>query len=362
MRIALITATPQSVAAGSGTYVAGVGLADGLRSLGHQVVLVTPATPPGMLGVTTHRFRFNRALTPDRVVGADLVVGFDMDGYRLAGRTPTPFAAYIHGQLADEARFERGAVALSMRLQARAERTSVLRADRVLTVSDHARRRIADLYGRPIADIHIVPPALDVDRWTKALGTARLAAADQPPTVLCVCRLYPRKDVASLVQAAAVVCKDIPSARFQIIGDGPDRVRLDRLVRRLRLGGAVELCGQVTFEELVAGYAACDIFCLPSRQEGFGIVFLEAMAAGKPVVACRGTGAEELIRSGEAGLLVPQHDPEALAAALLGLLRDPEQRRRLGAAGPPTARRFTPEPIARRLLEAMSAEPEGDDT
>jgi glycosyltransferase involved in cell wall biosynthesis len=362
MRIAMITATPQSVAAGSGTYVAGVGLADGLRSLGHHVVLVTPAAPPGILGFTAHRFRFNRRLTPDSVAGADLVVGFDMDGYRLAGRTSTPFAAYIHGQLADEARFERGPVALSMRLQALAERASVLRADRVLTVSDHARRRIAELYGRPLADIHIVPPALDVERWTEAIGKARLPAADQPPTVLCVCRLYPRKDVASLVQAAAVVCKDVPSARFQIIGDGPERARLARLVSKLRLGHAVALRGQVTFEELVAGYAACDIFCLPSRQEGFGIVFLEAMAAGKPVVACRGTGAEELIRSGEAGLLVPQHDPDALAAALLGLLRDPEQRRRLGAAGPPTARRYAPEPIARRLLQAVGAQSEGDDT
>jgi glycosyltransferase involved in cell wall biosynthesis len=362
MRIALITATPQSVAAGSGTYVAGVSLADGLRSLGHQVVLVTPTAPPRILGFTAHRFRFNHTLTPDSVAGADLVVGFDMDGYRLAGRTPTPFAAYIHGQLADEARFERGPVALSMRLQALAERTSVLRADRVLTVSDHARRRIADLYGRPLAEIHIVPPALDMARWAEAIGAARKAVADQPPTVLCVCRLYPRKDVASLVHAAAAVCEGIPSARFQIVGDGPDRARLHRLVRRLGLGGVVELCGQVTFEKLVAFYAACDVFCLPSRQEGFGIVFLEAMAAGKPIVACRGTGADELIRSGEVGLLVPQRDPDALAAALLELLRNPERRRRLGLAGPPIARRFAPEPIARRLLEAVGAEPEGEDT
>jgi glycosyltransferase involved in cell wall biosynthesis len=361
MRIAMITATPQSVAAGSGTYIAGVGLAAGLRSLGHHVVLLTPSAPPGALGFTAHRFRFNRRLTPDHVADVDLVVGFDMDGYRLAGRTPTPFAAYIHGQLADEARFERGTVALSMRLQARAERTSVLRADRVLTVSDCARRRIADLYDRPAADIHVVPPALDVERWSESLGKARLAAGEGPPTVLCVCRLYARKDVASLVQAAAAVRDMVPAARFLIVGDGPERGRIARLIRRLRLDGVVELRGQVTFEELVASYAACDVFCLPSRQEGFGIVFLEALAAGAPVVACRGTGAEDLIRSSGAGLLVPKGDPDALAAALLELLRDPQRRRRLGAAGPAAARRYAPEPIAHRLLEALGCESEGDD-
>lgn len=356
----MVTATPRNVTTGSGTFVASVGLAAGLRSLGHTVDLVAPAGPPGRLGFALHRFRFNRGLAVSDVADADLVLGFDMDGYRLAGAIPAPFVAYIHGQLADEARFERGCVALSMRLQARAERTSVLRADRVLTVSAHARRRIAEVYGRRSAEIQVVPPALDVARWTEAIGKARSAAGNRPPTVLCVCRLYPRKDVRTLVRAASVVHATVPAVRFQIIGDGPARGRLRRLVRRLRLDGVVELRGQVTFTELVASYAGCDVFCLPSRQEGFGIAFLEAMAAGRPIVACLGTGAEELIRSAGAGLLVPQRDPDALATALLDLLRDPERCRSLGAAGPPTARRYAPEPVARQLLQAVAADSTGD--
>jgi glycosyltransferase involved in cell wall biosynthesis len=355
MRIAMITATPQNIRRGSGTFVAGTGLARGLQCLGHDVDLVTPTTGAGPLGFTAHRLRFNQRLTPADVANADLVVGFDMDGYRLAGRTRAPFAAYIHGQLADEARFERGPVALSMRLQARAERISARRADRVITVSEHARHRIADLYGRRMDDIRVVPPAFDVVRWTAALDRASARSDAGAATVLCVCRLYPRKDVATLLRAAPSVLAAEPGVRFVIVGDGPERARLDRLVGTLGLGHAVALRGQVAFEHLVATYAACDVFCLPSRQEGFGIVFLEAMAAAKPIVACRGTGAEELIRSGRTGVLVPQRDPDALAAALLGLLRDPGRRRRLGAAGPAVARRYAPEPIAQQLLEAAGA-------
>jgi glycosyltransferase involved in cell wall biosynthesis len=354
MRIAMITASPRNVAAGSGTFVASVGVADGLRALGHEVDLITPGTAPGPLGFTVHRLWFNRRLHPQRVRSADVVVGWDMDGYRLAGKTHGTFATYIHGQLADEARFERGWVALAMRLQARAERVSVQRADRVVTVSEYSRRRIATVYDRSVDDIHVVPPAFDAQGWAEALEAVPPATGDGPPRILSVCHLYPRKDVATLVRAAVRVRAVEPAVRIEIVGDGPERTRLTRLVRRLGLQGTVRLHGQVPFGSLVAHYAACDVFCLPSLQEGFGLVFLEAMAAGKPVVGCRGSAVEELIRPDETGLLAPPRDPDGLADVLLALLRDPQRRRRLGMAGPSIARRYDQIPVARRLLDAVA--------
>ena len=350
----MITATPQSVAAGSGTFVAQRTISQGLRALGHHVRVVCPEHSSAPLGYTLHRFQFNRALAQQTVDGADLVIGWDMDGYRLAGRVAAPFAAYIHGQLADEARYERGLVALSMRLQARAERHSVRNATVVLAVSEYGRCRLTAAYGVPRDRVCVVPPALDLDRWQRALAEVRRSDARHRPTVLCVARLYPRKDIGTLIQAAARLRRDLPALRVLVVGDGPERRRLTALVRRLGLTGCVELRGQLDYEQLVSAYASCQVFCLPSRQEGFGIVYLEAMAAAKPVVACRGTAAEELVTHERNGLLVPQSDPDALAVALHRLLTDPGLRSRCGAGGPERVRAFAPEPIARRLLAAAA--------
>jgi glycosyltransferase involved in cell wall biosynthesis len=141
--------------------------------------------------------------------------------------------------------------------------------------------------------------------------------------------------------------------RVRLIGDGPERGRLERQVRRLTLTDAVEFAGQVTYAALAEAYASCDVFCLPSLQEGFGIVFLEAMIAGKPVVACRGTAAEELVDP-DLGILVPIDDVRALADALHRLLTDPVERARLGSRGPARAEAFAPLPTAQRFMDAVA--------
>jgi glycosyltransferase involved in cell wall biosynthesis len=356
MRFAFLSATPPSVEEGSGTYVATATLEQGLTALGHRVHVIAPSNRPGPLGYTAHRFRFNRGLTCESVTGADVVVGFDMDGYRLAGRTTVPFVTYVHGQLADEARFERGLVAATMRMQARAERSSARRADRVITLSEYSRRRIADLYSVAHDRIAGGPPAFDAERWQAALPAPARSAGR--PTVLCVARMYPRKNLASLVRATAVLSRRIPDVRVLIVGDGPRRGRLQTLVRGLALGDYVEFAGQLSFGRLVEAYASCDVFCLPTLQEGFGLVFLEAMAAGKPVVGCSGTAVGELVDDGVNGLLVAPGDDAALAGALHRLLTDEAARRAMGEANRVKVERFAPNTIARRFVAAVPIERE----
>ncbi|MDH3456623.1 MAG: glycosyltransferase family 4 protein [Gemmatimonadota bacterium] len=352
MRIAFVTATPQTVQSGSGTYVASSGLARALETLGVHVRLIHPPKPTGLLGFTVNRLRFNRRLRADTFGRDDVVVGWDMDGYRLSGNLRVPFVAYVNGVLADEARFERGFVGASMRLQAQAERRSVRSANRVLTLSRYSRQRLADLYDIPRASIGVVPPAFDTDRWQ-----ATRASVEPPPSrrplVLSVARLYPRKDLSTLVRAALPLRERIPEVQVRIVGDGPERRSLAGLVHSLGLEQTIDMTGQLDFVDLVASYATCDVFCLPSRQEGFGLVFLEAMASGKPVVACRETAAEELVEDGSNGLLVPPRDPGALASALDRLLGDAELRAHLGAAGPPRADQYSPERVARRFLSEI---------
>ena len=124
----------------------------------------------------------------------------------------------------------------------------------------------------------------------------------------------------------------LPSARLVVIGDGPEHGTLQALVQQLELGSVVRLLGALADDgEVRAWYRRCAIFCLPSIQEGFGIVFLEAMASGLPVVSTTATAIPEVVPHGQAGLLVPPRDPEALAEALLSLLSDPLCR---PAAGP----------------------------
>jgi glycosyltransferase involved in cell wall biosynthesis len=361
MRISFVTATPQSVAEGSGTYVAGMSLLDGLEELGHRVRVISPRRPPGILGYTVHRFRFNAALRPSHFRDADLAVGFDMDGYRVAGRTDCSFVTYIHGQLADEARFERGLVAASMRLQARAEAAAVRRADRVVTVSRYSRRRIAELYGLPDEQIAVVPNAFDAAGWRDTQeGAAH--RPDARPTVLCVARMYPRKNIAALVRATAALRRRVPDVLVRIVGDGPERRRLARLVHELDLADHVLLAGHLEAEALAGAYAACDVFCLPSLQEGFGLVVLEAMAAGRPVVACGGTAVDELIENGVNGFLVQPHDEAGLAETLGRLLGDAALQRAMSDANRGRLERFAPATIARQFLAAAGLGNEAEET
>jgi glycosyltransferase involved in cell wall biosynthesis len=170
-------------------------------------------------------------------------------------------------------------------------------------------------------------------------------------TVLCVCKLYPRKRVEILLQAAAQLARKIRGLQVRIVGDGPEENRLQDMHAALELHGIVEWLGFLPPEQLAAEYRACDLFCLPSVQEGFGIVFLEAMAAGAPIIACRAAAIPEVVT---AGRLVRPDDPRALADALHHLSKKPEIRQQLGLAGRAAVGAFDAPVVAKRFLDALA--------
>ena len=354
MRMALISATPANIAQGSGTFVAAANLQAGLEALGHTVTALKPAGSAGTSLIS--RLRFNASLRAHQVQDCDLICGFDLDGWLLASRVTIPYVAYLHGVIADEARFEQGLTRWALLLQSRAERSAARRADRVLAPSEYSAQRIVDWYGVKSTNVRVVQPGFDLHRWTRALTSARRTRDPGRVTVLSVGHLYPRKNHAGLLRATALLAPRHPGLRVRIIGDGQERGRLVRLARALQVTDRVEFLGQVPFDTLVGEYAACDIFCLPTLQEGFGIVFAEAMASGKPVVACAAGATPELITDGANGLLVPPGDDAALAGALARLARDEPLRARMGALGRAEAgRRFGLEPATLRFLEAVRA-------
>jgi glycosyltransferase involved in cell wall biosynthesis len=350
LRIAFLSSTPASPVEGSGTFVGLRGLLQGLAVLGHDVTF----RPLGLRTRfhTLDRWLYNAqvALTSPR---ADLVVGVDLDGFLWARRRRQRFVVALKGVIADELRNERGLTRALLSVQARWERLNVQRGDRVVVPSAYSAAMTVALYGAPPDKVRVVPEPIDLAGWR-----ARLAAVppspSHPPTVLAVARMYPRKRLEDLLAAAARLRERIRDVRFRIVGDGPEAARLRALHARLGLGDTVRLLGDVSAATLAVEYVGADCFCLPSTQEGFGIVFLEAMTAGLPIVACRAAAVPEVVVDGENGVLVAPRDPEALARALETVLGDPARAKQLGVAGTRRVTMFDLEPIARRFLEAAA--------
>lgn len=183
----------------------------------------------------------------------------------------------------------------------------------------------------------------------------------QGPTVLASGGVKARKGTHVLVEAFAEVRRQLPEARLIVTGSAdPEYLsRVEALIAQYELGEAATLAGMVPEAELVAWYQHADVFALPSlnvggKFEGFGLVFLEASAAGLPVIGTHDSGVAEAVIDGETGLLVPQHNAPALAEAILRLLRDPALRAQMGAAGRAHAERQDWSAVAARVRDVYA--------
>ncbi len=181
----------------------------------------------------------------------------------------------------------------------------------------------------------------------------------RPPRFVSIGRLDPQKGYETLLRATALVLQQVPGFELWIVGGtqhGGEAylASLHSLSAELRVSPHVKFLGvRADVDRLLA---QADGFVLASRWEGFGLVFLEAMAAGKPVVATRVSAIPEVVVDNETGLLVPPNDPAALANALLALIQDPQRAQRLGAAGHARVRaHFTATTMIERTLAVYDA-------
>ncbi|MDE2565170.1 MAG: glycosyltransferase family 4 protein [Burkholderiales bacterium] len=226
-------------------------------------------------------------------------------------------------------------------------------ADHVIANSEFTRDTLLSLIGVRAERIAMAYPTVDAQRFRPGLPSDDLRASigltPTQPLVLSVGRLQRRKGFDQVIAALPGLVARGLDVHYAVIGIGDDRDYLQQLAQRLGVAPRLHLLGHVEPDDLPRWYNACELFAMPNRDidgdtEGFGIVFLEANACAKPVLAGRAGGTGSAVEHGENGLRVAADSPAAVEQALATLLLDPEEARRMGQAGRRrTLAHFTPD-------------------
>jgi phosphatidyl-myo-inositol alpha-mannosyltransferase len=219
-----------------------------------------------------------------------------------------------------------------------------------IAVSEAAASYHARALGVPRSAFRLVPNGVEVARFAQARPFDELADPERP-TLLFVGRLERRKGLEPLVRAFTRLKTDRPELRLLVVGDGPERQRCEELLPA-GLRADVRFLGRVPHEDLPRYYATADLYVAPSLGgESFGIVLLEAMAAGRPLVASDIPGYRSVATDGRQGRLVPPGDPAALAGAIGALLDNPALRRAMAADGRRTVAAYDWTQVAEQVAD-----------
>lgn len=211
------------------------------------------------------------------------------------------------------------------------ERQALVSAAGIWTISRYSRDRLCSANELNPENVQILPCVVDGNRFTPGPKSpalvARYGLADAK-VLMTVARLWPTdlyKGVDVTIRALPAIATAFPNVKYLVIGRGDDRPRLEQLAQDLGVGDRVVFAGFVPTSDLVEHYRLTDAYIMPS-QEGFGIVYLEAMACGKPVLAGDADGSTDPLQDGHLGWHVPHRDPEAIAAACMEILTGDDQR------------------------------------
>jgi glycogen(starch) synthase len=335
-------------------------LAHGLCALGHEVHVLTAGLPSATVQDGPVRVHWTRAdyfpiverllpgsgmcyyigQTMKRLVGdhgLEVVEFANHEGTGLwySMRRQAPLVVRLHTSSFEAGHINGNIADREVRWDVRRERWLALAADRLVTHSEAHRQRMAAELAIDSRRIAVVPHGISIDR-----SFERAPRASGELTVVFLGRMENRKGTIDLLKAAPEVLREVPETRFILIGaDRPHcpggrthaRYIDDEFPGEVR--SRITLAGRLPDEEVSRWLQTADLFVAPSLYESFGLVFLEAMRWGTPVVGTTAGGIPEVVEDGESGVLVPPSRPGELARAIVGLLRNEDRRRRIGEAG-----------------------------
>jgi D-inositol-3-phosphate glycosyltransferase len=293
--------------------------------------------------------------------------------YWLSGRLATlfqdhwrlPVVAMFHTLAQMKNRVAQDAAELEQQIRVDIERRTMAAADRVIAATEVDRAQMLAAYGANPRTVAIVPGGVDLGLFrpgSRARARRTLGLGDER-VLLFVGRIQRLKGIDLLIRAAAELAEDGPPLRVLVVGgtapglhgrvseEEREIARLRALAAQLGLEDVVQFVGAVEQHRLPLYYRAADVTVMPSTYESFGLVAVESLACGTPVVASRVGGLPTIVRDGENGLLVPWRHPRLFADKIRAILSDPALRRRLGRSGTAAARRFGWAAIARQTLE-----------
>jgi phosphatidylinositol alpha-1,6-mannosyltransferase len=290
-----------------------------------------------------------------RESGADMVLfgaaaPLALMGRSIQKRTGVPYATFTHG-----VEVWAGQVPVTRGLLGSVTRGAAL----TMGVSEWAVQQLRQVVG-PDPWIELMPPGIDRTRFHPGVPEAEVRGRhglDDHPVISCVARLTLRKGQDKVIRAMPWILREVPDARFLVVGSGPDRERLESLAHRKKVADRVVFVGEVPYDVLPQYFRASDVFAMPCRTrklglevEAFGLAFIEASAVGRPCVAGDSGCAPEAVLHGETGLVVDGNEVDEVAEAILELLGDPDKAVKLGARGADRVHRdFTWEALSARL-------------
>ncbi len=338
------------------------------RDLGHQVKIIAPCAgdDPEQLAdnvvVTTTKvisipFSGSKARIPYspavnwRVKRALHAEDFDIVHAHEPMTLPVPIMALTHSRAINVGTFHAYRDShLIYKYGRRVFQPFFDKLDGKIAVSEAAKDTVARYFG---GEFVIIPNGIDVNRFAGEHVRPLEQYADGRQNILFVGRLDPRKGFRYLLRAFPLIKEELPQARLIVVGAYRKKEMSGFLhdVREHHLTG-VKFVGRVSDEELPRYYRSCHVFCAPSTGfESFGIVLLEAMAAGKPTVASNIPGYRDLLEDGKEGFLAKPKNERSLAEAIIRILKDPAMQQRMGAQGRVKASQYSWRQVALRVLD-----------
>jgi len=215
--------------------------------------------------------------------------------------------------------------------------TTLKAANKIIVASDYIRRKCSEALGINSQKVTVIPNGVDIAKLKRPKNVSPHALpftkSRGEKMILTVGHLIKRKNHQSVIRALPTVLQNIPNTIYVIVGNGPTSYELKRIVKFVGVSDNVQFVGQVDNEKLREYYYSCDVFIMPSTQEGFGITYLEASACSKPIIGSITTAAQEVIIDGVTGFLVNPLDDEAISKLLVKILNDRQLMNKMGAQG-----------------------------